>query len=1420
MPDAFEYDVFLSHSAKDKETVRALANRLRSDGLRVWFDEWEIKVAESIPTRIDQGLEQSRVLVLCMSVHGAGSEWSQLESATFRFADPLNHERRFIPLRLDTNPIRKSLAHFRFVDWVADNREEEYAKLLEFCRPIGPKPAEAAVADRAGIEQRFMFLGHTRPIAAVAASPNEPWLMTGSWDHTVAIWDVNSGKCIRVLEGHTRPVYSVAWSADGNLALSGSEDNTARIWDVNSGKSIRVLEGHSSSVDSVAWSADGNLALSGSRDKTARIWDVNFGKCIRVLEGHSDAVSSVAWSADGNLALSGSRDKTARIWNVNSGKCIRVLEGHSNLVLSVAWSADGNLALSGSWDNSARIWDVNSGKCIRVLEGHSDSVYGVAWSADGNLALSGSADRTVAIWDVNSGKRIRVLEGHFSTVYGVAWSADGNLALSGSAENAARVWDVNSGKCIRVLEAHTRPIKSVAWSADGNLALSGSEDNTARIWDVNSGKCIRVLEGHSKAVYSVAWSADGNLALSGSQDNTARIWDVNSGKCIRVLEGHSKAVYSVAWSADGNLALSGSQDNTARIWDVNSGKCIRVLEGHSSRVNSVAWSADGNLALSGSNDNTARIWDVNSGKCIRVLEGHSKAVYSVAWSADGNLALSGSRDNTARIWDVNSGKCIRVLEGHSNTVYSVAWSADGNLTLSGSADDTARIWDVNSGKCIRVLEGHSRSVESVAWRGDVAFSFALSGVVRVWDVRDLVSRAAVNAPMTPDAAVPEQLQYTNAKVLLVGDSGVGKTGLANYLALGRKDEGHNTSTDGAWATHWPLQHAAQQDDVEREIWLWDFAGQVDYRLVHQLFMDEAAVAVLVFNPQNENPFEGLGHWDHDLRKATRRPFAKLLAAGRVDRGGLVVSRASMDKFIAARGFHDTLHETSAMTGQGCDTLRDSIIKAIDWKQIPTTTSPALYQRMKQEILKLRDSGLVLIRLAELKQRMELTLPADRFTLAELETVVGLLAAPHMIQRLDFGGFILLRPEVLSRYAAAVVRTVRKHPQELGCIREDELLAGDLDYQDFTRLPAEDEAVVLRALLETFVSRAWCLRQPHGSTAILTFPSYFRRERTDRLSHPSVLVTYRFTGPIDEIYSTLVVGLHHTEAFESAELWKFAADFTTQSGKNLGLTLVREADGAARLEVYCHPEVETDSRVLFLRFIHNHLREQAQNVVRLRHYACGKKGCARPFTDRELIDEELAPGGSGKVFCPKCRTAILLRDLIEQKFESPEAKEQARKQAQGTRNVIDNTSRDLIVVAHAQSIAAEAGQIYRGYAISDHGIDGEIEFKDDYGNSTGRRLYLRLKSGDLYSNERPRDGAEVFQIKNVGWGEYWQRQAYPVMLVIRGEDGVIRWMDVRSYLKRQSAKSQTPVTQIIFDGEPFTALSVRRWRDKLLSEREL
>src|SRR5829696_4671271 len=117
MPQDSQFDVFISHSWKDKAIVRPLAERLRNDGLRVWFDEWELKPGDNIPRKIEEGLEHSRVLLLCMSAHAFGSDWAHLESQTFRFRDPLNQQRRFIPLRLDATEPRGSLALFSYIDW-------------------------------------------------------------------------------------------------------------------------------------------------------------------------------------------------------------------------------------------------------------------------------------------------------------------------------------------------------------------------------------------------------------------------------------------------------------------------------------------------------------------------------------------------------------------------------------------------------------------------------------------------------------------------------------------------------------------------------------------------------------------------------------------------------------------------------------------------------------------------------------------------------------------------------------------------------------------------------------------------------------------------------------------------------------------------------------------------------------------------------------------------------------------------------------------------------------------------------------------------------------------------------------------------------------------------------------------------------
>lgn len=127
MPDRFQFDVFLSHHAKEKPRVRRLAERLKVAGLRVWMDEWFEKPGDLIALKVDEGLKQSRVLLLCISPAALASGWVALERSPAIHRDPANAGRRFIPLLLGDCALPDTLRRYEHVDF----REESEAAFAE-----------------------------------------------------------------------------------------------------------------------------------------------------------------------------------------------------------------------------------------------------------------------------------------------------------------------------------------------------------------------------------------------------------------------------------------------------------------------------------------------------------------------------------------------------------------------------------------------------------------------------------------------------------------------------------------------------------------------------------------------------------------------------------------------------------------------------------------------------------------------------------------------------------------------------------------------------------------------------------------------------------------------------------------------------------------------------------------------------------------------------------------------------------------------------------------------------------------------------------------------------------------------------------------------------------------------------------------
>jgi len=332
--------------------------------------------------------------------------------------------------------------------------------------------------------------GHTHNVNSVVVSSDNKYIISGSFDRTIKIWNLSTFELVTTLEGHTDSVSSVVVSGNkfGNnigkqYIISGSSDTTIKIWDLSTFELVTTLEGHTVSIYSVAVSGIINTTdkfgnnigkqyiISGSYDRTIKIWDLSTFRLVATLEGHTASVNSVVVSGiinyPNNISkqyiISGSFDETIKIWDLSTFKLVKTLEGHTNFVMSVAvissventTNLPDNIGkqyiISGSYDSTIKIWDFSTFELVKTLEGHTNSVNSVVISSDNKYIISGSYDHTIKIWDLSTFKLVTTLEKHTGSVNSVTVSSsvkntdkfEKQYIISGSNDDTIKIWEQN-----------------------------------------------------------------------------------------------------------------------------------------------------------------------------------------------------------------------------------------------------------------------------------------------------------------------------------------------------------------------------------------------------------------------------------------------------------------------------------------------------------------------------------------------------------------------------------------------------------------------------------------------------------------------------------------------------------------------------------------------------------------------------------------------------------------------------------------------------------------------------------------------------------------------------------------------------------------------------------------------------------------
>lgn len=295
-----------------------------------------------------------------------------------------------------------------------------------------------------------------------------------------------------LLEGHKKVISSLSFSRDGQRLVSGSWDESVRVWSVKTGKPVTTLSEHTDWVFAVVFSRDGKRLASASQHSIRRWNPASFAQESVQTGLGGAAVNSVAFSRSGNLAATGGRDGTVKLWRIDNDSRPQpgvVFTGLESWVNALAFSPDEKTLAAGSRTGRIRLFDLTTGKERVSIKAHAGKqVLALAVNPDADTLASGGFDATVQLWDLATGKQQAKLTGHKGIVTAVAWSTDGKRLASGERHGRIKLWNASEGyKLITTLAGHSDQrlgfsVTALAFSPDGRILASGGYDGKLKLW--------------------------------------------------------------------------------------------------------------------------------------------------------------------------------------------------------------------------------------------------------------------------------------------------------------------------------------------------------------------------------------------------------------------------------------------------------------------------------------------------------------------------------------------------------------------------------------------------------------------------------------------------------------------------------------------------------------------------------------------------------------------------------------------------------------------------------------------------------------------------------------------------------------------------------------------------------------------------
>jgi eukaryotic-like serine/threonine-protein kinase len=593
-----------------------------------------------------------------------------------------------------------------------------------------PTTGEARIWDAVTGQPVTPVMPHRGGLHCLAFSPDGKTLMTGGSVAKTAeqpeggearFWDSHTGLPVGPVLVHAAPIGAVAFSPDEQTVVTGSSDGLLLRWRRATWETISPPLHHLSPVGAAVFSLDGRSLLTGDGsqgrpkepESVVRLWDLDSGNLLASPWIHPDVVRAVSFRPDGRRFATGCRDGHVRVFTLGAFQPNRwrYLDGIQATPLfkdrltqiargevSVTFSPDGRHLLAGGdtphHQEAARLVDVLTGR-IRDLLPDRKTLLADAVRAAGVPALPSSGG------GVSTLGAVPIPRTPMSSIEGVAFGLGGKIAVTTSENGTIRLWDVEStGLVGGPLAVGEKPTPWTTLIADDQTLATRARGRSIDIWDGTTRKRIVAPIAGDAPIQANALSPDGRTLATAGDGGIVQFWNVYTGELRTRFDAVAKTIWALRFSPDGRTLLAGGE-RTAWLFDVLTGKQRCQPLSHPATVWEARFSPDGNRLLTVCSDEyrhlhagTVQLWDALTGKALGPPLPHRVAGLAAAFDPEGRLVATGGLEGDVRLWDAGTGAPVGPSLVQSGPIPAVAFVSGTKLLAAAGKDGNLALWPV------------------------------------------------------------------------------------------------------------------------------------------------------------------------------------------------------------------------------------------------------------------------------------------------------------------------------------------------------------------------------------------------------------------------------------------------------------------------------------------------------------------------------------------------------------------------------------------------------------------------------------------------------------------------------------------------------------------------------------------------------